>query len=231
MANPILMTSSGTGSPASSFTTADFVPPQGSMLVVLASYADSFAFTSPASIVGDTGKALSILTDGARRTNLDSLFIYTADGFSNAVSQHVTIDLTADNASAVTVAVIAVTGLALAGYSAAFNYGAQQNQASSVPAPTLNFGNAQTTNLTIGVVSTSAASSFTPPVGWNELTTINSPGPPMEIVYRLSGFSGSTITWGASVTPDYNDTIIEFNGIGGGPGASLLRDRTRTQFP
>lgn len=138
-----------------------------------------------------------------------SVFIRTAL-MPNTTSTIVTV-ATGSNTSG-NVAVEAVSGMMRTGLSAIRSKGSQNNQAAGTAAPVLNQA-ALTENMTI-VAQGSADTTTTPPTNWTERAEINQANDisALEVATRDSGFTGTTITFGAASSTTFCSHALELDG-------------------
>ena len=128
----------------------------------------------------------------------DTSFVVTCESGSNTAGE---------------IVVVEITGMSLAGSSAIRSSGSQADQASgTTPAPALN-QSALTGNVTLAAVmsgdtTTSEAS------GWTERQDVSQANPTtaLEVCTRDSGFTGTTITFGATCATTFAAWAIELDG-------------------
>ncbi len=114
--------------------------------------------------------------------------------------------------------VFAIAGMTGTGATAVRGSGKQDTQTAGTPAPALGAA-ALTANVTLGVLVTSkatnATTAVTPPTNWTEdLETRFFDGSEMtgiETIYRASGFTGTTITWGSGPGCPYGSIVLELD--------------------
>lgn len=200
---------------ASSYASAAFTPAVGDLLVAFVHA--SGTTTNPGTMTG-TGAGLTFSwVTGAFNTagaNRHSLFV--ANQFvSAAASQTVTYACTGDAATGAIVHVMRIAGARLPGLGA-FRQTATQNNgaAAGTPAPAFTSA-AMTSNLCIGAVANSTSpATMTAPASWSELSDVtgyNTPTTGQEIVYRNTGETGTTITWGGTSASVFSAIIAEID--------------------
>ncbi len=130
--------------------------------------------------------------------------------FTN-VSTTVTVATGSNDAGVVEL--LTFDGMTRTGTSAVRSKGKQEDQTSSTPAPALNQA-CLTGNMTVGCVGAGSAGSITEPTSWLESNdkAVSTPTTRQETVIRNSGFTGTTVTWGASVSAPYASMILELDG-------------------
>ncbi len=108
--------------------------------------------------------------------------------------------------------VIACAGSLRAGYAAIRSGGWQANQASGTAAPVLNQA-ALTGNMTLAAVA-SGDTTTTEPTNWTERQDANqsTPTTALQVSTRDSGFTGTTITFGASTSTAFASYCLELDG-------------------
>jgi hypothetical protein len=110
--------------------------------------------------------------------------------------------------------VIEFSGITRAGSGGVKQTAKQDGQLSgTTPAPV--FGAAvNTNNPTVGLVGLILnPGALTPPTSWTERQDVGyaTPASGLETVTRGSGFTGTTVTWGAAAGADYGDCIVELD--------------------
>lgn len=128
---------------------------------------------------------------------------------ANTTSTTVTA-ATGSNTSGV-IHVVAISGMNRAGLDAVRSQGQQNNMAAGTPAPVLNQA-ALTGNVTIAGVG-SADTTTTPPTGWTERgdTNFATPTVALQTSTRDSGFTGTTITFGAAQSTTFASYAVELD--------------------
>lgn len=107
------------------------------------------------------------------------------------------------------IVIVNLSGGTLAGASAVVQSAEFGDSASSTPA--ITFGaSCNTANLTIGCIASSDTTQ-TEPSGWTERQEVSqsTPTTALEVVTRDNGFTGTTITWGATTTAEWGGIIVE----------------------
>lgn len=160
------------------------------------------------------GFTFSLVTNALYRASSNTIYVFVADALvSSAVSQTVTFD-PVDTASGTVIAVASVSGMSRTGALAIRQSAKQENQAASgTPAPAFSSA-ALTDNPTFGVVGNETnPAGMTEPTGWTEGgdTGYVTPTVGAEYVYRDSGFTGTTITWGSASASAFGSIIVELD--------------------
>jgi hypothetical protein len=148
-----------------------------------------------------------------------SVFIRTAL-MANTTSTVITV-ATGSNTSGCVVSV-AISGMSRVGVDAVRSKGSQNNQAAGTAAPVLN-QSALTGNLTI-VAHGSADTTTTEPTGWTERqdTSQSNDTVALEVATRNSGFTGTTITFGAASSTVFCSHALELDGSALLTGSALV---------
>lgn len=197
---------------AATYTSGAFTPGADELLVVFAVVtATAAAGTCTSSVSGHSFKQI---TTALKASSGDKLYCYVSNQLATAVSQTVTIDVTGDNGTSCVGFVAGVSGMVRIGAGAVRQSAVQSNQASGTPAPAFS-QSALTGNVTLGFVGNATnPAALTPPTSWTEPTGgdtgIGTPATGGEYVFRDSGFTGTTITWG-SAGGVFGDIIIELD--------------------
>ncbi len=197
-------------------TSGAFVPVVGDLLIVFVVVSDS-ADTGIGSLTGSLGLTFTLIQTATYRTSLDKIFVYVSDALvSNAASQTVTWNGVSDEGTGSIIFVEAVAGMSRVGLDAILQNTRQNNQAAGTPAPVFA-ANVNTNNVTIGVIGNSTSpAGLTPPTSWTEPATTgdlgySNPTTGGEVVFRNSGFTGTTITWGSASASAFGSLIIELD--------------------
>lgn len=148
------------------------------------------------------------------------LYLFVADSLANAVSQTVTFDDATDPTTGQIIFVAGVAGMSKTGATAVRQTAVQADQAAGgTPAPVFASA-ALTGNPTLGLVGNADnPAAVTPPTDWTEAadTGYNSPSTGGEYVFRDSGFTGTTITWGSTSSTAFGTITVELDASGGTP--------------
>lgn len=135
-----------------------------------------------------------------------------------------TVTVATGSNTAAEIVIVAVTGMAKVGAAAVLQSAAQANQAASTtPAPTFG-ASANTANMTLGAIGYEGSTAVTPPTNWTERqdSAQSTPTTGLEVATRDSGFTGTTITWGATVATAYGSIIVELDGSDSGTLSSTI---------
>lgn len=199
--------SSGTGN-----RTAVITPAVGDLLVVYCFVAANTNDTPTCSDNNGSGTYDRIDVMNASISSINyrlSVFIRTAL-MANTTSTTITAN-TGSNTSGV-VHAVAVSGMSRVGADAVRSKGSQNNQAAGTAAPALN-QNALTGNLTIAVCG-SADTTTTQPTNWTERqdTSQSNDTVALATATRDSGFTGTTITFGAAQSTVFCSHALELDG-------------------
>jgi len=199
--------SSGTGN-----RTATITPAVGDLLIVYCFVAANTNDTPTCSDNNGSGTydRIDVMNASISAVNYRlSVFIRTVL-MANTTSTVITV-ATGSNTSGCVVPV-AVSGMSRVGADAVRSKGSQSNQAAGTAAPALN-QNALTGNLTIAVHG-SADTTTTEPTGWTERQDTNQTNDTvaLEVATRNSGFTGTTITFGAASSTVFCSHALELDG-------------------
>lgn len=210
-------TSSGTGN-----RTATITPAVGDLLIVYCFVAANTNDTPTCSDSNGSGTYDRIDVMNASIASINyrlSVFIRTAL-MANTTSTVITV-ATGSNTSGCVVSV-AISGMSRVGADAVRSKGSQNNQAAGTAAPVLN-QSALTGNLTI-VAHGSADTTTTEPTGWTERqdTSQSNDTVALEVATRNSGFTGTTITFGAASSTVFCSHALELDGSALLTGSALV---------
>lgn len=195
-----------------SYASGSFTPAANDLLVAFVVASGTVATGTMTSSVG--GQTFTKITSFVYNGSLNTIYAFVGDQLVTAVSQTVTFDCTGDTATGAVVSVLRVSGMSRTGLSAILQSAGQSNQAGGgTPAPAFG-ASALTGNLTAGVVGNGAnPAGLTPPTSWTEANDTGYPSPNIgsEYVYRDSGFTGTTITWGSASGSEFGSLILELD--------------------
>jgi hypothetical protein len=156
--------------------------------------------TSAISAVGSTG---------------GTVYLFIADQLAAASARTLAFNTPNDVNTGCIVFVCAVAGMTRLG-AAAVRQSAIQNTgtAATTPAPAFS-ASALTGNPCLGcVVNLSNAAGMTPPASWTEGVAdvgFNTPVSGGEYIFRNSGFTGTTVTWGSTSATTFGAIIVELD--------------------
>lgn len=212
MAATFRTSAAGGSSSGTSNRTATITPAVGDLLVAVVCVAANTNSTPTCSDNNGSGTYDRILTADFAISAVNyrlSVFVRTAL-MANTTSTVVTA-ATGSNTSGV-VHVLAFSGMSRAGSSAVRSQGQQNNQAAGTAAPALNQG-ALTSNPTLVGIG-SGDTSTTAPTNWTERQDSSQTNDTvaLETATRDSGFTGTTITFGAAQSTVFASFAIELDG-------------------
>lgn len=201
----------------SSYVSGSFTPAAGDLLVVFVYSAGS---TIDGTLTDSAGGTYTLAAKALANLSASSLRCFVRDSLigGSPSSMTVTFDCSGDSATNVVTSVERISGMSKAGATAVVQTAKEENVAAgATPAPAFSSA-ATTTNPTLGSVGVQGAVNPTPPASWTELmdTGSSTPSIDLETVGRVSGFTGTTITWGASIGKTFADIIVELDASGSG---------------
>lgn len=194
-----------------SYASGAFTPAAGDLLLV---FAMAGATTAAASMTDSQSLGFTKVGSAVASTSTDTMYCFVSNKFAAASSMTVTFDCTGDAADGCVIIVFRLAGMTRSGEGAVRQTAKQDNQAASgTPAPAFAVA-ALTGNPTYGgIMNSSNPAAMTPPTSWTENasadTGYNTPTTGAEAVYRDSGFTGTTITWGGTSATAFCSLIIE----------------------
>jgi hypothetical protein len=211
----------------SSYASGAFTPAVGDLLVAFVVSTDTVA----AGTMTGTGAGQSFTKVGSytkAATAAGTIYCFVSNILTTvAASQTVTFDCTGDAATGAVIQVFSISGMtrtALNGAVRQFN--GVSNQAAGTPAPAFSSA-ALTGNVCAGVVGNATnPATMTAPGSWTEGndTGYATPTTGAEYIYRNSGFTGTTVTWGSASATGYGAMIVEFDTTAAPKMATLVDD-------
>lgn len=220
-----------------SYASGAFTPAVGDLLVV---FVMASATAAAGSLSNSAGITFHTATTAVKGTSADKMWCFIANSLvASAVSMTVTFDCTGDAATGCIIKVARVSGMSKTGSAAVKQSGVQNNIASGgTPAVTLGAAR-DTNNPTLGAVANNDGTDpvATEPSGWTKLGTDSvyaTPNNGMNAVFRDSGETSATVTWGSTVSGGQHCTIVvELDASSSGvtvavdtPGAMTLAGKT-----
>lgn len=195
---------------ASVYTTGSFTPVASDLLVAIV-YSSDTTIDS-----GFTTSAGLIFTQVAKvpvRASVDTMYVFIAQSLAAASAQTASFDCTGDAATGALIDVYAVSSMTRTGRFAVRQSISVANHAAGIPAPAFS-ASALTGNPTLGgVANATSPATMTPPTSWTEGSDHGyaTPTTGLETVFRNSGFTGTTVTWGSSSASAYSAVIFELD--------------------
>lgn len=197
----------------SSYASGAFTPVAGDLLVA---FVVASATIATGTMTDSQALGFTKVTSGVYFTNVSTIYMFVSNNTAAATSMTVTFDCTGDNATGAAINVYRIAGMSRTGSSAIKQTAKTENGvAAGTPAATFA-ASALTGNVTIGVVGNgNNPAAMIPPTGWTEAPTpdVGYATPPtgQETVFRNSGFTGTTITWGSASATEYGVIIAELD--------------------
>lgn len=201
---------SGGGTSGTSDRSASGTPALGELLVVFCAVSTN-TNTAP-TCTDDQGGTYTLVRTQTWDSSTDTISVFVrTKPVENATAHNVTVATGANDAGVV--GVIRVSGMCRFGSSAILqSIGADNGAASGTPAFTFS-SSCVTTNVTIVAVG-SADTTTTEPASWTEQIEANqaTPTTALEVATRDSGFTGTTVTWGATAATVWAAVGVELDG-------------------
>jgi hypothetical protein len=195
-----------------SYASGNFTPAVNDLLVVFVVASDSVQAT--AALSNSAGLNFTQFKRATFNTSADSIYGFVSDGLvTSATSQTVTFT-TSDPATGTVIFVSSVAGMSRTGLSAILQSAQQDNGAASgTPAPAFSLP-VFAGNPALGVIGNrSNPANMAPPTGWTEAADAGYATPTTggEYVFRNSGLTGKTITWGGISDTAFGAMIVELD--------------------
>ena len=205
-----------------SFASGSFTPTANDLLVVFVAAQGTVA--AAPTMTDSQGLGFTRITSFLWNVSTARLYLFVADALAAASSMTVTFDCTGDDATNCQIVVAGVSGMTAVGSTAVVQSSGQANGGiAATPAPVFA-GSCVTTNPTLGAVAdTRNPAAETPPTSWTELADTGVETAGLEYVKRASGFTGTTITWGAAANNRWASLIVELDAGGAAATPPLIR--------
>lgn len=202
----------GGGTTGSGDRTVTIVPAIGDLILVFVTVSVN-TNASPTMTDNNGSGTYTLIATALFNTSANIMSVFVRNALMVNTTSTVITAVTGSNTSGELVAV-AISGMTRTGTSAIRQSAVQANQAASgTPAPAFAVA-ALTGNLTLGAVSNLSASPLmAPPASWTERQDVSQASPTigLEVVTRDSGFTGTTVTWGATSATAFADIIVELD--------------------
>jgi hypothetical protein len=205
----IVTSAAGGGTSGTGDRTATITPSTSELIVAFASFSDN---TQAAPVMTDNrGGTYVFVARASWSGGGNNSAVYVRNTLTTTRSSHV-VKLDTDTNSAGEIVLISVAGMDRTGAVAVRQVGISSDQASSTT-PAVTFGaTTLTSSVVLGGVA-SADTTTTPPSGWTERKDASqaTPTTALEVATKDSGYTSSTVTWGASQSTAYAAIAIELD--------------------
>lgn len=197
---------------AATYTSGSFTPVAGDLLVV---FVTSSGTVGAGTMTDTQSLGWTKITSAVKNTSADTIYCFVANAPAAAVATTVTFGTGGAAATGAFISVARVAGMTRTGAAAVKQSAIQSNgAAAATPAPAFG-ASALTGNPTLGVIGNGTSpATMTPPASWTEnddSTGYATPTTGQEYVSRVSGFTGTTITWGSTSGSAFGAIIIELD--------------------
>jgi hypothetical protein len=152
-------------------------------------------------------------TAATKNTSADSMWVFIRDAAIAAASSTI-FTMTQSGDSGGGLAVFSIGGGGINGLSGIVQVGKQDNVASGTPSITMGAA-IQTTSAVIGAVmtATNGTANTAPPTSWTEQYDqgYNTPATGIEVAYRASGETNTTVAWTAAAASAFCSILVEIS--------------------
>lgn len=205
-------TGSADSSNVTSYASNSFTPADGDVLLACVVATGTIA---TGTMTDSLALGFTKVTSSTFTTSTHTCYAFVSNSFATASAMTVTFDCTGDAATGAIIMVARVAGLSKVGLAAVRQSGKQDNGAAAAT-PTVPLGGAAlTTNPMIGFLGKASTTAQTPPSGWTAIGTpepaFTTPSMQAGLSKRDSGETGSTITWGATVSTQFGAFVVEMD--------------------
>src|SRR5215207_1481942 len=198
---------------ATSYVSGSFTPAAGDLLVV---FVRAGATAATGTMSGSTGLTFTKVDHATFATSAHRVYCFVANAAAAASAQTVTFDCTGDAADGSVIVIYRVADMPTYGLSAV-RQSAKTDNGSVAGTPAVTFASAVISgDATLGMVGNGAnPATLTPPTNWTESSDVGygTPASGAEAVFRDSGFTGTTITWGSTSGTTYGVLAVELNAL------------------
>lgn len=192
-----------------------FTPAVNDLIVVGVATAGSIEPTAAGALTDDQSGTYTKAITALRSGSASSVYLFVRDqAVSSAVLHTLTFTCTGDSATGCCAIPLRIAGMSRYGSSAVLQT-AKTDNGGAGGTPAVTFGaSVNTNNPTIGVVGAATQPpTINPPTGWTEAgdVGIGTPAQGIEVVYRDSGFTGTTMTWASASAGAFGVVAIELD--------------------
>lgn len=201
----------------STYASASFAPAVGDLLVVLV-VASTTVDAGDVTVSANGVTSMTRVDRSTSSTSIHSQYIFVANQLTTGTaSMTVTFDCTGDDATGAIVMVARVAGMTKTGATAIKQSVKLDNGAGGTTPTFVLPSSCLTGNPTLVVLGQVATAGSLPPSGWTEAvdTSYGTPTIGGTYVFRDSGFTGTTITWGDTETA-HGGVAVELDASGSG---------------
>lgn len=205
----IVTSAAGGGTSGTSDRTASITPSTSELIVAFASFSDN---TQAAPVMtDDRGGTYTLVARASWASGVNNSALYVRNTLTTTRATHV-VKLDTDTNTAGELVLINVSGMSRTGAAAVRQVGSAAEQSASTT-PAVTFGaSTLSSNIVLGGV-TSADTTTTPPTGWTEQRDASqaTPTTALEVATKASGYTSSSVTWGATQSTAYAALAIELD--------------------
>lgn len=212
MATTTAVTPTTSTSDTTSYTSASFTPAASDLIVVFVATTGSVS-TGKASMTDSQGLGFTLVTFARKNTSADSVYMFVANALAAASAMTVTFACSDDSATGCIISPLRISGMSRVGLAAIRQTQTVFNGAAGTPAPAFA-ASCLTGNVTLGFVANAAnPATIAEPAGWTEAADVGyaTPTTGVQTVYRDSGFTGTTVTWGGTTGSAYALLLAELD--------------------
>lgn len=207
-------------------TSGAFTPVEDDLLIGIC-HATGTAAAAPTLTSSVGGFTFTFVDSATYSSSNHQIYVFVSDALVGAspASQTVTCEAVGDVTTGTTIVVLAVSGMSRTGLDAIRQIALHENQSSGTTPTTVFAGAALTGNVTIGAAANvSNPAGITEPTGWTEAvdTGFDLPSVGLEVVYRNSGSTSDTITWGSTYGSNGGAISIELDTSASGTPAEFV---------
>lgn len=191
--------------------TISVTPAIGDLIVV---FAGSTATVGTAAISDPFGSGTyTQVRSQVKAASSDTLWVFVRDALvPSSSTNNVALSITGDDGTGAILCAAIITGITKFGTDAIVQSAGQSNQSGgTTPAPVFG-ASTNTNNITLGMVfNATNPAGITHPTNWDELDDDGyaSPTAGGELISRVSGFSGTTLTWGGTSASAFASAVAE----------------------
>lgn len=198
-----------------SYATGNYTPAAGDLIFVFVTATGTTA--AAPTLVDSQAGTYTLVATALKNVSADRLYAFVADQAALALSQTITFDCSADAATGCVIQAARVSGMTLLGVSAVRQFQVVSNQLNGTTPEAIFSTSVDTGNPTLGLVGNNTnPAGVTIPTGWSVVQDhgYGSPSTGAGCCRRDSGFTGTTMTWGAASSA-FGAIIVELDASAG----------------
>lgn len=212
MATTTAVTPTTSTTDTTSYASSAFTPAASDLLIVFVEASDTVS-TGKAALTDSQSLGFTLVGVAPKNTTADRVYMFVANTLAANSSMTVTFGCSDDAATGCIISILRIAGMERTGLAAIRQTQTVVNAAAATPAPAFAAA-CLTGNVTVGFVANlTNPAGITEPAGWTEASDVGyaTPTQGAQTVFRDSGFTGTTVTWGGTTGTAYGLIMAELD--------------------